>query len=117
MVLDIFHDFREDAKKAKEGKISFEGRRVGIDYADITKRKKKTPRKPNKTADSNVDSQTNRDDDDDDDSDREANNNGDIKEEDGGDVDDDDDNEDVKPKIQHDIHVKGEEKCNCYLKD
>ena len=116
MVLDIFHDFREDAKKAKEGKISFEGRRVGIDYADITKRKKKTPRKPNKTADSNVDSQTNGDDDDDD-SDREANNNGDIKEEDGGDVDDEDDNEDVKPKIQHDIHVKGEEKCNCYLKD
>lgn len=36
--------FREDAKKAKEEKIVFEGRKVNIDYADISRRKKKTPR-------------------------------------------------------------------------
>lgn len=38
-----FHSFshiREDAKKAKEGKVTFGGRRVTIEYADIKKKKK-----------------------------------------------------------------------------
>lgn len=37
---------REDAKKAKEGKVTFGGRRVTIEYADI--RKKKKPQKGRK---------------------------------------------------------------------
>ncbi|XP_045196395.2 RNA-binding protein 28-like [Mercenaria mercenaria] len=36
----------EDAKKAQESDLSLEGRKVSVDYADISKKVKKTPRKP-----------------------------------------------------------------------
>lgn len=45
VILLALHFCREDAKKAKDGNINIEGRKVVIDYADKSKKISRPPKK------------------------------------------------------------------------